>query len=67
MGLGHMFFDRGEPASMRTTGMAGHAPALAEDFNHGLCNPHVHFLSDELVRNAVAVAFNFDVVIDVNG
>ena len=47
--------------------MAGHPPSLREDLDRGGAQAHLHPLADQLVGDAVAVAVDLDVVVDVDG
>ena len=67
MRLGHVFLDGGEAPLVKAAGVACDAAVLAEDLDDGRGDAHVHFLLDQLVGHAVAVALDLDVVVDVDG
>src|SRR5215472_19196346 len=66
MGLGPMRMDRGIAASFIPACVTGDTPAAMEDLDGHRGVPAIHFAMNKSVRNAVEVAFDLHVVIDMN-
>ena len=47
--------------------MAGHPLAVVETLHGSVSPTDINFLPDQLVGNAVVVAIEFDVVVNING
>jgi len=62
---GHVAGDRGEAALAAVADMAGHALAPMHQLHHCYRDARFQLLADQRLRNAVTVAFDLDVVIDV--
>lgn len=66
MGLGHMIRDGGGFPGAIAPEMGGNSSALEEDLDGGLGKPHLHLLMNELIGNAVVMAIQLDMVIDID-
>ena len=62
-----MFFDRGVMMENKATDMAGHALAFAKGLQGVGRKPDFEFLALQLIRHAVVVLVDFDVVVDADG
>ncbi len=61
-----MLFEGGKASSLEASNMGGHPAVFKEDL-HGLGGEaHLDLLAHELVRHAVAVAVDLDMVVDVH-
>src|ERR1700733_2527985 len=63
--LGHMFPIHGVLVGRRASPVRGNAFAEMEDFDRCAGESRLHLLTGELVGNAVVMAVDFDVVINV--
>lgn len=66
MGLGHMLFERGMAAFEERTPVTGHPLALVETFHDVGRQSDLHLLLHELIGNAVIVAVDLHVVVDIH-
>jgi hypothetical protein len=53
-------------ASQQAAQVAGHPLAFGEALHRLGAHPHVQLLAHQLIRHAVVVAFDLDVVVDVH-
>ena len=66
MGGRHMLGERGVMALQAASGMAGDALAFGQHFDRAARNAQLDHLMDQLVRHAVVIALEFDVVVDID-
>ena len=66
MGFGHMVFEGGKSARAVDSGVTGHPVVFEQDFHGVFGEPHVHLFFGQLIGNAVEVAVDFDMVVDVD-
>ena len=65
MALGHVLADGGVAVSDRTAGMRSDALAALEQFNSVSCVARFQLLPGQLIRNAVIMPVDLDVIVDV--
>ena len=63
----HMFFEGGVLMGHKASDMAGHALALSQGLHGVGGQAHVELFALQLMRHAVVVIVDFDVVVDVDG
>src|SRR6516164_4510091 len=63
---GHVFGHRGRPMRPQAAPMAGDALAAVEDLDRRRGDPRLDLLADQLVRHAVEMLGNLDVVVEVD-
>ena len=66
MRFGHVLGDGGGFPGAIAPEMGGDSSALEEDLDGGLGEPHLHLLMNELIGNAVVMAIQLDMVIDID-
>ena len=65
MALGHMFVNGRVPVSRRAAHVGRDAFAILEEFDSGCGVAGFKLLTGKLIRNAVVVAVDLDVIVDV--
>ena len=63
---GHVFGDGRRPMRPDAAAMAGDPLAAMEDLDRGGGDPRLDLLADQLVRHAVVVLGNLDMVVEVD-
>jgi hypothetical protein len=63
---GHVRRDRAVASFEARADVAGHAGPLVEEFHHPGTDTHLELLLDERIGHRIVVAFNFDVIINVD-
>src|SRR4051794_30401929 len=65
MALGHVLMNGGVPISRRAAGMATDSLAVVEQFDRGCRVAGLQLLARELIGNAVVMAVDLDVIVDL--